>query len=150
MSSATKVRLEEDLEKKLKTLQEKTAALGATQDSAQDWHDNAAYDLLQQELTVLETDIAKIRAALNNAVIVEPRQETEDVQVGNTVEVFYEGDEDVTRLTILGSRDNGTRRDWISPESPLGSLLLGKKVGDVVVLQNGMSVEVKTIFPGEF
>jgi transcription elongation factor GreA len=63
------------------------------------------------------------------------------------VTIRYEGDDD-TMTFLLGSREDAGRAiDVYSPSSPLGSALLGKKVGDSAsyALPNGNKVAVSVL-----
>ena len=70
---------------------------------------------------------------LKNAVVVDENEIPKDkVSVGSIVKVMdYEFDEEV-EYTIVGSAEADPMNFKISNESPVGSALLGKKVGDVV------------------
>lgn len=150
MTAQTKLRLEADLIKMIQELKEKTSALGATQDSAQDWHDNGAYDTLLSQLDVLKTQQRKLSAALENAEIIKPRQEIDTVQVGNSVLVRFQGEKQPEKYTLLGPKDNGTNRNWVSLESALGQALVGQQTGSKITLSNGRVIEVVEILPGDF
>ena len=70
---------------------------------------------------------------LKNAVVVDESEiPTDKVSVGSIVKVMdYEFDEEV-EYAIVGSAEADPMNFKISNESPVGSALLGKKVGDVV------------------
>lgn len=150
MTIQTKERLEEELRSVNQTLVDKTKSLGGTQESAQDWHDNAAYDHLQEELAVLEDRQLRISVALREPKIIEPRRETDIVGIGNTVFVRYQGETENEAFTILGPYDSKTHPSWISYESALGNALIGQLSGSNVELPNGTSVTLVRILPGDF
>lgn len=150
MASKTHARLQENLQTISEAIRQKSRELGITQENAADWHDNAAYDLLQQDLSVLEALLAKVSRALQNAKIISPQQNTSSIQVGNTVEVLYDDETDHERFTILGPLDNGTDRTWISTETDLAKAIIGKKEGNKVTMQNKMSVTIIKILAGQF
>jgi transcription elongation GreA/GreB family factor len=150
MTLQTKQRLEADLKKVNEELKNKSESLGATQDSAQDWHDNAAYDTLLQQLDVLKTQQTTITAALEKAEIIMPRQEVDAIQQGNTVLVRYQNSQQPEKISLLGPKDSGTERSWISMETALAKALVGQKAGSTIKLANGMIVEIIEVLPGEF
>lgn len=150
MTRQTKQRLKIELERLQLEITEKTAALGATQESAQDWHDNAAYDHLQQQLDVLESRHFSLTIALRDPEIIEPRQETNTAQLGNSVVVHYQGEEHDETFTILGPRDSTTNPSWISEDSPLAKALIGHQPGSTVKLPEGKAIELVEVLPGNF
>ncbi len=79
----------------------------------------------------MESRIRQIEAMLSNAEIVDNTQ-SDTVDTGAVVGIKYQGDEDV-EFYLIGSIEE--RRDDVavmSSNSPLGSALMGHKVGDVV------------------
>ena len=150
MTERTRAQLQKKLQElKLQIEQNQTEA-GGTFESAQDWHDNGAYDMLQQQLQVLVTQHDTIAARLYEAEIIQSRKDTSSVGVGNTVVVRYAGETDSEKFTILGIADSETEKTWISAASPLGSALLEKKAGDIVEIPPNIQVTLLQILAGEF
>jgi transcription elongation factor GreA len=88
-----------------------------------DLAENFEYHAAKNDQGLLEARIKKLRDRLHNAVTVE--HETDDhVGVGSIVEV-EDGEGEKLEITI--SAVGG-----VSPDSPLGSALMGAGVGDVV------------------
>ncbi len=98
----------------------------ATARSFGDLSENFEYHAAQNEQGLLEARIAKLRARITGATVVE--HDTDDhVGPGSIVEIADEHG-DVMEITI--SSVGG-----VSPDSPLGSALMGKGVGDVVAVE---------------
>ena len=95
----------------------------ATARSFGDLSENFEYHAAKNEQGLLERRITIMRARLENAVVVEHNEEGV-VGVGSVVEVTDEAGE---TLEIEISSVGG-----VSPDSPLGSALIGAKVGDTV------------------
>jgi transcription elongation factor GreA len=89
-----------------------------------DLSENFEYHAAKNEQGMLEARIAKLRARLHNAVVVE-HDTDEHVGVGSVVEV---ADEDGETMEVTISAVGG----GVAPESPLGRALMGAGVGDVV------------------
>ncbi len=98
-----------------------------------DLSENAEYDAAKDEQALLEIQIAEIEDTLLNAIIIKKGSiDTSKVSIGTKVKVHdIEFDEDVT-YTIIGSDESDPKNGIISNVSPVGSALLGHKVGDVV------------------
>lgn len=136
-----------DLERKIKENEKKQ---GETYESAQDWHDNGALDMLVQDLQLLVTQHDTILKRLRDAKIIQPRTETSTVGLGNTVVVRYAGEKDTEKFTVLGVADNDPKKNWVSAGSPLGSGLLDRKAGDKIQLPGNIQVTIIQILAGEF
>ena len=126
-------KLEEELEY-LKTVRRKEitekikVALGYG-----DLSENSEYDEAKNDQAFNEGRIIQLENMLKNAVVVDESEiPTDKVSVGSIIKVMdYEFDEDV-EYAIVGSAEADPMNFKISNESPVGSALLGKKVGDVV------------------
>ena len=126
-------KLEEELEY-LKTVRRKEitekikVALGYG-----DLSENSEYEEAKNDQAFNEGRIIQLENMLKNAVVVDESEiPTDKVSVGSIVKVMdYEFDEEV-EYAIVGSAEADPMNFKISNESPVGSALLGKKVGDVV------------------
>ncbi len=96
-----------------------------------DLSENAEYDEAMNEQAKLEADIAKLEADLRNAVILDEEElSTEVVRIGSKVKLFDEEYNEELEYKILGKSD--IEHGVISDLSPVGSAVMGKKVGDTV------------------
>ena len=100
-----------------------------------DLSENSQYIEARDEQQRVERRISEIEQMLKEAEIITKRPKKRDVvEVGATVEVSRNGD--TVKFFIVGSSEADPVGGYISNESPLGRVLIGKKVGE--------SVEVKT------
>ena len=85
---------------------------------------------------------------IENCEIVEST-DGDEVAPGSVVELRYEGEDDTDTYFYGSVEERGVEHDIISPGSPLGKALLGKKVGDQVDFTSPtgatLTVEVVTI-----
>ena len=91
-----------------------------------DLAENFEYHAAKNEQGLLEARIRTLRARLDGAEIV-PEAGLDEVGVGSVVDIEGDGGQ---KLTVEISAVGGA--GTVSPTSPLGSVLLGKKVGDTV------------------
>ncbi|MCO5226246.1 MAG: transcription elongation factor GreA [Thermomicrobiales bacterium] len=94
-----------------------------------DLRENAAYDVARQDQAMLEKRITELEDTLRNAEIME--EDSTDLSVvamGRTVTVDFDGDEEVYK--IVGPAEAQPMKNEISEESPIGSQMMGHKVGD--------------------
>jgi transcription elongation factor GreA len=112
-----------------------------------DLKENGGYHAAKEEQGKMEARIRQLRQLLENAKVGEAPADDGVVEPGMVVTVRYEGEED-TLTFLLGSReDAGGAVDVYSPSSPLGSALLGKKIGDTASygLPNGTNMSVSVV-----
>ena len=126
-------KLEEELEY-LKTVKRKEitekikVALGYV-----DLSENSEYDEAKNDQAFTEGRILQLENMLKNAIVVDESELPNDVvSVGTIVKVKdYDFDEEV-EYSIVGSAEADPMNFKTSNESPVGSALVGKKVGDIV------------------
>ena len=94
-----------------------------------DLSENFEYHAAKNEQGLLEARIRTLRARLDGAEIVDDAG-GDEVGIGSIVDVEGDGGQ---RLTVEISAVGGS--GTVSPTSPLGSALLGKKVGESVDVQ---------------
>ena len=100
-----------------------------------DLSENSQYIEARDEQQRVERRISEIEQMLKEAEIITRKPKKRDaVEVGATVEASRNGD--TVKFFIVGSSETNPMGGYISNESPLGRVLMGKKVGD--------TVEVKT------
>lgn len=103
---------------------------------------NPEYLSFQEDLDFLETRIAELENILENfSLIKKPgKKNLNTVNLGATVTVQVNKQED--EFTVVGTLEANPALGKISDESPVGSVLLGHKVGDEVAV----SSPIKTIY----
>ena len=101
-----------------------------------DLSENSEYDEAKNDQAFLEGRIIQLENMLKNASIVDETEIPKDIiNVGSLVKVKdYEFDEEIEFL-IVGSAESDPMENKISNESPVGSALMGKKVGEIVEVQ---------------
>ena len=112
-----------------------------------DLSENAEYDAAKDEQRDIEARIEELEKLLKNVeVVVEDEIDTEKISVGCCVKLFdVEFDEEI-EFCIVGSTEANSIQHKISNESPVGSALMGKKVGDTVVVETQVGqIEYKVL-----
>ncbi|HRQ37575.1 MAG TPA: transcription elongation factor GreA [Chloroflexota bacterium] len=102
-----------------------------------DWMDNTEHMLIEEELAFVDARIQDISFMLDHAQLIEPGNEDNQVDVGETVIIQAE-DGEMEEYTIVGVAESDPGRGFISNESPLGHALLHHKVGDDVIVKAPM------------
>jgi transcription elongation factor GreA len=108
-----------------------------------DLSENADYAAAKEEQGFLEGRIQHLQEMINGSTIIdETHSRNGFVQLGSHVTVLEEGESENETFMLVGNVEANPREGKISNESPLGSALLGKKVGDKVRISapNGETV----------
>jgi transcription elongation factor GreA len=99
-----------------------------------DISENAEYDDAKNEQAMLEARIAQLEDKLRSATVIDASDlDTEIVRVGSTVHVA-DADGRASVYTIVGSAEAKPAELKLSNESPVGKALVGRKLGEEVVL----------------
>src|ERR687886_445704 len=99
-----------------------------------DLSENADYHAAREDQGRMEARIRQLQALVDNAVIVEAGQGGE-VATGSIVSLRYEGDDEVERYLIGSIEERPDGLPVISPKSPLGQALVGRRPGETVEYQ---------------
>ena len=111
-----------------------------------DLSENAEYDEAMNEQAKLEAEIAKLEADLRNAKILDETElTTEFVRIGSKVKLYDMDFEEEVEYKILGKSD--IENNIISDLSPVGSAVMGKKVGDIaeVMTPSGKIIKMEIL-----
>lgn len=98
-----------------------------------DVSDNSEYEETKEELVIVEARMREIQHILRRAKVVARDESSDVVQFGSTVTISDEFGETDT-WTIVSPQEANTLHGTISTESPVGAAVMGKQVGDSVVV----------------
>jgi len=97
-----------------------------------DLKENGDYHAAKDEHGHMEGRIRQLESILEDVEIIEPPKDG-TVGFGTIVTVLYEGDKpSMAESYLIGHIEEISEAPVMSPTSPLGSALLGARVGDVV------------------
>lgn len=99
-----------------------------------DLSENSEYDEAKTEQAKVEGRIVELEEMLKNVVEVSEIS-TDVVSVGAKVKVFNEKWNEELTYSIVGSTEAAPLQNKISDMSPIGSALLGHKVGETVTVE---------------
>jgi transcription elongation factor GreA len=113
-----------------------------------DLKENADYHAARDDQGRMEARIRQLQSLVDNAVIVDSSQTSDTVAAGSVVALRYEGDEDTDRFLVGSIEERRADVAVVSPQSPLGQALIGRRKGDVVEYQapgGNLKVEIVDI-----
>jgi len=118
-----------------------------------DLSENAEYHAAKRERGKNESRIRYLRNMIKTAVIIDSSSEDDVVGLFDTVTYYVEEDDCEEQVKIVTMLRRDPFKRIISKESPLGSALMGKRVGDRVSvnIDNGYSyyIVIRKIEKGE-
>ena len=100
-----------------------------------DLSENVEYVAVREELTFVDGRIDELEIILKNAVVIRENVKTANhaVKLGSTVTLHSNGKKEI--FTVVGEWEADPMNKKISHESPLGKVLLGKRVGEKVQVE---------------
>jgi transcription elongation factor GreA len=113
-----------------------------------DLRENGGYHAAKEEQGKQELRVRQLTQLLENAKVGEAPAAEGVVAPGMVVTIAFDGDEDDTLTFLLASREYASEEiETYSPQSPLGTGVNGKKVGEDAEyeLPNGKKASVKIL-----
>jgi len=107
-----------------------------------DLAENAEYQTAREEQDRLETRISEIGKVLRSVQVIKKPKSHSTVTLGSTVNLKTASGK-TQHFQVVGTMEADPMIGKISDESPLGKMLLGKRVGDKVVLKNSPNTSYK-------
>lgn len=139
MTAEGKTKLEAEL-KKLMDVEEPELVKSLGEAAAQgDLRENFAYHDIRRQLGLLRGRISELRNMLQGAYVSSgtPKKDGK-VRLGSVVVIKEDGfdeEEEYSIVTEAESINTGGEQKILSSSSPMGSVLMGKKVGDKVAVR---------------
>lgn len=126
----------DELEKELKTLIEirrPELAQKLKEAVAQgDLKENADYHDAKEQQAFVEGRIKYLEDILRSAQIISNDGNTDEVAMGSTVTIRFDGEDEDETYIIVGAAEANPREGKISHESPIGKALMNRKKNDKV------------------
>lgn len=125
-------KLEQELQD-LKVVRRKDVASKIKEARGQgDLSENAEYDAAKEEQAEIESRIVTIENMLRNAEVIGSENTTDIISIGNKIKLFDNEFQEEIEYTLVGSAEADPFNGKISNESPIGSAIIGHKVGDTI------------------
>lgn len=95
-----------------------------------DLSENFEYKAAKQFKNENESRIRYLEKMIRTAKVISEESADDEVGMNNTVEVYFEEDDETEIYKIVTTVRGNSLKNLISKESPLGAAIFGKKVGD--------------------
>ncbi|MEG1751877.1 MAG: transcription elongation factor GreA [Clostridia bacterium] len=101
-----------------------------------DLSENSEYDAAKDEQAQIEAEIKEMEFKIRTCEIIDQKKiDTKKVSIGCFVKVLDKDYKEEVEYKIVGSSESNAIKGLISNESPVGSILIGKKIGEEVQVQ---------------
>ena len=114
-----------------------------------DLSENFEYHAAKKYKNQNESRIRYLERMIKTAVIVSDDSKSDEVGINNTIEVYFEDDDETETFTLVTTVRGNSLKGLISTESPIGKAILGHKAGDRVFVEispgNGYYIVIKKI-----
>ncbi len=136
MTAAGEARLREELEQLKKVERPRIIEAIAEARAHGDLKENAEYHAAREQQSFVEGRIQEIEGKLSHAQIIDVTKIPEGGKVifGATVDIINLVTEDTLSYKIVGDDEAEVRESKISYQSPIARALIGKEVGEIVVV----------------
>jgi len=137
----------EELKKELKDLLSQIAYVA--EHCGDLWHDNPTFNSLNLDILALNRSITDAHNTLNRAMLVEPPTSFDKVTIGTKVKIVRDGEEVTWEIGGFGESD--PNHGILAYNTPLASLIIGKRKGEVVsgtIAGRQTKIEVLEIMKG--
>ncbi len=118
-----------------------------------DLSENAEYHAAKRERGKNESRIRYLKNMIKTAIVIDTVSNADEVGLFDTVDYYVEEDDCIETVRIVTTLRQNSMQGIISKESPLGSALMSKKIGDRVYIKvndnYGYYVVIKSITKGE-
>jgi transcription elongation factor GreA len=101
-----------------------------------DLRENAEYHAAREEMGMINARISDLKSKLSRAVVVDESQiDTSKVAFGATIQLQDLSDKSVEEWKLVGEGEDDPLENKILTSSPMGSALVGKSVGETIVVR---------------
>ncbi len=111
--------------------------------------ENFEYHAAKKDKNQNESRIRYLERMIKTAKVISDESNEDEVGINNTVEVYFEEEDETETFTIVTTVRGNSLKGLISTESPIGKAVFGHKAGDRVKVQvnegYGYYVVIKSI-----
>lgn len=100
-----------------------------------DLSENFEYHAAKKDKNKNESRIRYLERILKTATIISDESKSDEVGLNNTVQIYFEEDDETETFKIVSTMRGDSVKGRISNESPIGAALMGHKVGDRVEIK---------------
>ena len=127
--------MQEEIDYRMRVVRPKCVEDLKTARAFGDLSENYEYKAAKQELRRCDSRLRYLRKMIETAKVIKADSQADQVGLFDTVDVYFEDDDEVERLRIMTTLREDVLNGIISKESPMGKALMGRRVGDRVLVK---------------
>ena len=128
-------KMQEEIDYRMRVVRPKCVEDVATAAAFGDRGENYEYKAAKQELRRCDSRLRYLRRMIATAKVIKADTREGVVGLFDKVEIYYEDEGDTETITLMTTLREDAMNGIISKESPLGRAVMGKKVGDRVLVK---------------
>ncbi len=123
-------KMEEEIEHRKLVVRKQALEDVKTARAQGDLSENFEYKAAKQFKNENERRIRYLEKMIKTAVVISEESAEDEVGMNNTVDVYFEDDDETETYKLVTTVRSNSLKNLISRESPLGKAIFGHKVGD--------------------
>lgn len=127
-------KMQEEIDYRMRVVRPKCVEDLKTARAFGDLSENYEYKAAKQELRRCDSRLRYLKKMIETAKVIKADSQADQVGLFDTVDVYFEDDDEVERLRIMTTLREDVLNGIISKESPMGKALMGRRVGDRVLV----------------
>ena len=128
-------KMQEEIEYKMRVVRPKCLEDLVTARGFGDLSENYEYKAAKQELRRCDSRLRYLRRMIDTAKVISADSPSDVVGLFDRVEIYYEEDDESETIQLMTTVREDALNGIISKESPLGKAVMGRKVGDRVLVK---------------
>jgi transcription elongation factor GreA len=128
-------KMQEEMEYRIQVLRPTLLEEVKTARGFGDLSENFEYKAAKREKNRNDSRIRYLERMIKTAVVISGVSDSEGIGLFDTVELYFEEDDETQVIRIVTTLRQDSLKGLISKESPLGKALMGSKVGDRVCIE---------------
>ena len=128
-------KMQEEIDYKMRVVRPKCLEDLVTARGFGDLSENYEYKAAKQELRRCDSRLRYLRRMIDTAKVISADSPSDVVGLFDRVEIYYEEDDESETIQLMTTLREDALNGIISKESPLGKAVMGRRVGDRVLVK---------------
>ena len=134
-------KMQEEIDYRMRVVRPKCVEDLKTARAFGDLSENYEYKAAKQELRRCDSRLRYLKKMIETAKVIKADSQADQVGLFDTVDVYFEDDDEVERLRIMTTLREDVLNGIISKESPMGKALMGRRVGDPFQIRRNVAAD---------
>ena len=128
-------KMQEEIDYRMRVVRPKCVEDLVTARGFGDLSENYEYKAAKQELRRCDSRLRYLRRMISTAKVISAESPDDEVGLFDRVKIYYEDEDQTEEIRLMTTLREDALNGIISKESPLGKALMGRRVGDRVLVK---------------